>query len=53
MDRAGSKGLAVATPGTFNASQRRRFEKIGVKNKRLMASWDHGYLTRILTHCNR
>ena len=52
MDRGGSKGLAVATPGTFNAPQRRRFEEIGIKNKCLMAGWDHCYVTGILTHCN-
>jgi hypothetical protein len=45
VDRGGSKGLAVATAGTFNAPQRRRFEEIGIKNKCLMVGWDHCYVT--------
>ena len=32
----------------LNALKRDTTEKMGIKNKRLMAGWDHRYLLRIL-----
>lgn len=48
----GAENMSRLRRLALNALQRDRSEKMGVKNKRLMAGWDHRYLTRILTLCD-
>lgn len=48
----GAQNMSRLRRLALNALQRDRTEKMGVRNKRLMAGWDHRYLTRILTLCD-
>jgi hypothetical protein len=41
--------LAVIHHIALNPPKRERSKKLGIKNKRLAAGWDHDYLLRVIT----